>query len=425
MPDENGDSASISVTEKRTKVDISGLKEDAGACVIEGIIAEDRLAEASSIEASDATLDTSNASLISDTTADASVASDTETPDTQISDSSAESTENAEANDEVYAERFPKEYKQYMRWSFDKVLENGIFDTNGVWTRGKQNSIYAWPIRQAFSYSLKYRCRYGCIVSSHEAFIFRIKPIRQEKEIEELLKDFIEEQSLSEEKEREMMEDLLMAEIADNGEMQYVCIPWSNDYTNIKHAENEPNTTQDSKNQGVEKVTDIADWTINLAFWYLHMMIGSNYKVKWTYENLADEKLQPLSLAASNLLSSTNQALELKRRRQQGHQLYQPREDQSSVSTSGIDQNQSISVRTLQEQDEALQESIATSTLSPAESIDLRSEASSMTERHDDSSDNEGARRKRRRGNDVRSSPRMCRVSDDDPVLSFYKASFE
>lgn len=197
MLDENGDPASISVTEQRTKVDISGLKEDAGACVIEGIIAEDRLAEVSSIEASDATLDTINTSLISDTTADTSVESDTETPDTQISDSSAESTENTEAKDEVYAERFPKEYKQHMLWSFDKVLENGIFDTNGVWARGKQNSIYAWPIRQAFSYSLKYRCRYGCIISSHEAFIFRIKPIRQEKDIEGLSKDSIEQQSLS------------------------------------------------------------------------------------------------------------------------------------------------------------------------------------------------------------------------------------
>lgn len=216
-----------------------------------------------------------------------------------------------------------------------------------------------------------------------------------------------------------------MAEIADNGEMQYVCIPWSNDYTNIKHADNKPSTKQESKNQGVEKVTDIAKWTINLALWYLHMMIGSNYKVKWRYENLTDEKLQPLSLAARNLLSSTNQALELKRRRQQVYQHHQPREDQSSLSTSEIDQNQPISVPSLQEQDEALQESIATSTLSPAESNDSRSVASSITERHDDSSDDEGARRKRRRGNDVRSSPPMCGASDDDPEWSFYKASFE
>lgn len=222
------------------------------------------------------------------------------------------------------------------------------------------------------------------------------------------------------EKEREMMEDLLISEIADNGEMQYVCIPWSNDFTNIKHTDNEPNTTQDSKNQGVEKVTDIAEWTINLAFWYLHMMVGSNYKVKWRYEDLVDEKLQPLSLAARNLLSSTNQALELKRRGQQDQQHYQPRGDQSDLSTPGIDQNQSISLHSLQEQDEALQECIATSTLSPTESNDSRSDASSMTERQDESSDNEAAPRKRRRGNNVRSSPPECR-----PEWSFYKASFE
>lgn len=197
IPDENGDPTPINVTEKRTKVDISGFKEDAGACVIEGIIAADRLAEVSSIEASDATLDTSDASLFSDTTADTSVESDTETPGTQVSDSSAEGTENAEAKEEVYAERFPKEYKQYMLWSFDKVLKNGLFDTDGAWTRGRENSVYAWPIRQAFSYSLKYRCRYGCIMSSHEAFIFRIKPIRQEKDVEGLFMDSIEQQSLS------------------------------------------------------------------------------------------------------------------------------------------------------------------------------------------------------------------------------------
>ena len=73
-------------------------------------------------------------------------------------------------------ERFPKEIKPYPKFNSDGVLGRL---KEGCWDMSIQNKGEDLPIRQAYTYCIKSGCRYGCILSAHEAFIFRIKPLNQ------------------------------------------------------------------------------------------------------------------------------------------------------------------------------------------------------------------------------------------------------
>lgn len=73
-------------------------------------------------------------------------------------------------------ERFPKEYKPSTKWKSESFLKGGFLDDSGAFERGKTTDNLAWPIRQAFTYCIQHMCRYGCILTCEEAFIFRIMP---------------------------------------------------------------------------------------------------------------------------------------------------------------------------------------------------------------------------------------------------------
>lgn len=73
-------------------------------------------------------------------------------------------------------ERFPKEYKTASKWQSDVLLRGEMTNSEGEWVDGYEGSNYAMPIRQAFTYCVTYKCRYGCILTCGEAFIFRIRP---------------------------------------------------------------------------------------------------------------------------------------------------------------------------------------------------------------------------------------------------------
>lgn len=80
-------------------------------------------------------------------------------------------------------ERFPKEYKPAGKWSSDKSLQQNLLSRGGEphrWERSWANRAQAWPIRQAFTYCVINSCRYGCILTCKEAFIFQIQPIEQD-----------------------------------------------------------------------------------------------------------------------------------------------------------------------------------------------------------------------------------------------------
>lgn len=76
----------------------------------------------------------------------------------------------------ISQERFPKEYKVATKWHSQWLKQSGIIDEKGDWQTEKSAHKHAWPVRQAFTYCIRDMCRYGCILTCQEAFIFRIKP---------------------------------------------------------------------------------------------------------------------------------------------------------------------------------------------------------------------------------------------------------
>jgi hypothetical protein len=87
---------------------------------------------------------------------------------------------NSDIADSSLQERFPKEYKPSTKWKSEGVFRGGLLDNNGKFLRGKISHNLAWPLRQAYTYCIQHMCRYGCILTCEEAFIFRIMP-REEK----------------------------------------------------------------------------------------------------------------------------------------------------------------------------------------------------------------------------------------------------
>lgn len=75
-------------------------------------------------------------------------------------------------------ERLPKDYKVAMKWKSGMLYRKSrpLINSSGLWLSGSNNTNEAMPIRQAFTYCVNKGCRYGCIISTEEAFIFRIKP---------------------------------------------------------------------------------------------------------------------------------------------------------------------------------------------------------------------------------------------------------
>lgn len=72
-------------------------------------------------------------------------------------------------------ERLPKDYKAAKKWKSSDVTTL-LIDDKGRWKEGTSKDMSAMPIRQVYTYCVGYRCRYGCILTTEEAFIFRIKP---------------------------------------------------------------------------------------------------------------------------------------------------------------------------------------------------------------------------------------------------------
>lgn len=74
-------------------------------------------------------------------------------------------------------ERLPKDYKSSTKWrSWDALKDLLREDKSGRWKGGQTNQPLAWPLRQAYTYCVEFGCRYGCILTTEEAFVFRIRP---------------------------------------------------------------------------------------------------------------------------------------------------------------------------------------------------------------------------------------------------------
>ncbi|KAI0812083.1 hypothetical protein GGR55DRAFT_703962 [Xylaria sp. FL0064] len=174
-----------------------------------------------------------------------------------------------------FLERLLKDYKPALKWD-SRVLRRGgeFINDEGEWAapgKSKQNKVL--PIRQIYTYCVEWGCRYGCIISTQEAFIFRIKPrsvspgLVGDKQIKRCLE-------------------------AD-GVMEYVSIPWDN------YADSDVNKVPQK-------------WTMNLALWFVHVLAGNYHKVAKEYPSLSSETLvMPLNLSKQKLHFSRKESVRI------------------------------------------------------------------------------------------------------------------
>ncbi|KAI0535408.1 hypothetical protein GGR58DRAFT_479199 [Xylaria digitata] len=153
-------------------------------------------------------------------------------------------------------ERFPKDYKYAGSWSSLKVRNGQHVDIDtGEWKPGFVQRNDNMPIRQAYTYSVLFKCRYGCILTTEEAFIFRIGPLEQNS-VEGGPSINLSPQQI----------------VKTRGLMEYVSIPW-------RH--------------GTENTDNYNKLTVNLALWVLHILAGNHHKILKKYPELRAEKLMP------------------------------------------------------------------------------------------------------------------------------------
>ncbi|WAO84048.1 Hypothetical protein NCS54_00125200 [Fusarium falciforme] len=152
-------------------------------------------------------------------------------------------------------ERFPKEYKTASKWCSEKFFRSGFIDKKGQMKEELIQKNYFMPIRQAFTYCVTHGCRYGCILTCGEAFIFRVKP-----------RAAFPKKGVSD------SHEALRRSLVDDGLLEYVSIPWTNHH------------------QG--DLGSYKDLTVNLALWFVHVLAGNRYWVDWRYCPLTAEERQ-------------------------------------------------------------------------------------------------------------------------------------
>ncbi|KAK2591287.1 hypothetical protein QQS21_011039 [Conoideocrella luteorostrata] len=168
-------------------------------------------------------------------------------------------------------ERFPKEYKPSTKWNSSSMLEL-IDSVSHEWDLARTSDNRAYPVKQAFTYCIKNLCRYGCILTCKEAFIFRIRPLDG--------KPTTGTEDTSE----------LKKQLIDNGLLEYASVPWDN------HCHG--------------KLEEHDSWTINLALWFIHVLAGNNYEVDWEYDLLQNEDLKALTAEITTETSSAKTKLD-------------------------------------------------------------------------------------------------------------------
>lgn len=75
-----------------------------------------------------------------------------------------------------WIERLPKDYKTATKWRSWEALQKLLKDNNGNLIDREMVKDQAFPFRQAYTYCVEFNCRYGCILTTEEAFVFRIRP---------------------------------------------------------------------------------------------------------------------------------------------------------------------------------------------------------------------------------------------------------
>ena len=209
-------------------------------------------------------------------------------------------------------EKLPKEYKTGSKWESSSVTRSELVTESGDLLEGAKTTGYMRPIGQAFTYSVWLNCRYGCILTTKEAFLFRISPIEQRhgKPVSGFRTTSFGVLKTAEchaDVRDPVQANLLQSTTRARGVMEYISVPWDN-------------------NNGGD-ATAYTDLTINLALWFLHVLAGNRHELAWTYGPLTSEVLAtppyrtPARTPASRdshegLIGSEQNPTSLKRRRE-------------------------------------------------------------------------------------------------------------
>ncbi|KAH7302833.1 hypothetical protein B0I35DRAFT_214745 [Stachybotrys elegans] len=155
-------------------------------------------------------------------------------------------------------QRMPKEVKVYPNFSSTRTLDR--LDQDGFWDTSKRNLNDEMPVRQAYTYCVRSGCRYGCILTSHEAFVFRIRPLDGENG------------SFPNHSNRQRAQ--VVEALRDRGLMEYKVIPWTN-----------------YRSEDSGDLHKFEELTINFSLWVLHILAGNSHEVQWNYGSLTEELL--------------------------------------------------------------------------------------------------------------------------------------
>lgn len=152
--------------------------------------------------------------------------------------------------------KLPKEIKSGSTWDSTSVIKDRRGDT-----RGWINTNTAAPLRQIYQQCIQTRSRYGCIITTREVLMVRVRPYKKA-----LLTGVRKDKTAT-------MGDNISASMKACGLMEYKSIPWSS-----------------HRGEG-ESVGDFKTMTMNLAIWFQHVLAGNNHELAWNYSPLIEEVL--------------------------------------------------------------------------------------------------------------------------------------
>ncbi|KAI0154193.1 hypothetical protein GGR57DRAFT_119565 [Xylariaceae sp. FL1272] len=173
--------------------------------------------------------------------------------------------------------KLPIEIKSGKTWDSSREIETPRGNCTG-WIKKRG----AAPIRQIYTYCVRTRCRYGCIVTTKEAFLIRIRPYQEHSAASN----------------SEPTQDEIEHAVIENGLLEHISIPWS---------------VHRGEGQDLERFRDM---TMNLALWFQHILAGNSHELAWQYGPLTEEVLRKTDQNLPTVPDSTlSEAAKLRARR--------------------------------------------------------------------------------------------------------------
>lgn len=174
--------------------------------------------------------------------------------------------------EETEFELVTMDYKVANKWNSEEMLDK-CFDKGRLKSSRMLGTTLVRPIKQLFAYCISHGCRYGCLLTTQEAFLVRVGLVAETSGRSGPQTDGARVENTNEGIENSTNRKDLKKELVRNGLMEYISVPWT--------------SHRDS-----EEEHDVEDWTINLALFFILVLAGNKHECDWTYGSLRDEKLR-------------------------------------------------------------------------------------------------------------------------------------